>query len=134
MKKKSTITSKNRIHVLLIALTISLVAILGACSSQQAEFPTGEFQTDFTLIHFLPDGKFTVYNRALDSYDVSDGDYTINGNKITFVDGSNEGCGTDAGQYTWDFDGERNQISFELIEDNCEGRKDALKVRFLMVK
>lgn len=132
MKKASINTSKVQIHVLLITLGIFLSAILAACSTQQTEFTTGEFATTRILTNFMPDGKYTVYDRALDSFDVTDGHYTIDGNKLTLVDGNDQGCGADVGQYTWDFDGER--LSFELIEDACENRTEALSLRYVLQK
>ena len=116
--------SGNQIHsyVKLIILAIILSVIVAACSPQP-EFPTGVFEFAQLRMTFYPDGTFTVWRINIESFVVEDGKYTIDGNQITIQDEA-EDCEFAIGKYTWEFDGEK--LSFEPIEDACEGRKDSL--------
>jgi hypothetical protein len=88
----------------------------------QADFPTGDFEKAQQRITFMPDGTFTVWIINIESFDVEDGRYTIDGSQITMQD---EVCDPEEGNYTWQFDG--TYLSFDLIEDACDGRLQALK-------
>ena len=110
------------IYARLIGLTIILLVFVAACS-QQPEFPTGVFEFAQQRITFNPDGSYTVWHINIESFDVEDGRYTIDGNQITFQD-ETEDCELAIGKYTWEFDGEK--LLFEPTEDECEGRKDSL--------
>ena len=114
--------SQLHIYVTLIGLAIILSVLVAACS-QQPEFPTGVFEFAQQRITFNPDGSYTVWRINIESFDVEDGRYTIDGNQITFQDEA-EDCELAIGKYTWEFDGEK--LLFETIEDECEGRKDSL--------
>jgi hypothetical protein len=108
----------------LIVLAIMLSILIAACASQQPEFPTGVFEFDQQRITFEPDGTYTVWNFAIESFDVEDGQYTVDGNEITLLDEA-EDCGLAEGHYTWEFDGKK--LLFEVVEDSCEGRSTNLK-------
>ena len=110
------------IHVRLIGLAIILSVLVAACSPQP-EFPIGAFEFAQQRITFNSDGTFTVWRINIESFDVEDGRYTIDGNKITIQDEA-EDCELAEGQYTWEFDGEK--LLFDVVEDPCEGRKDSL--------
>lgn len=96
---------------------------------QPAEFPVGVFERAQQRITFMEDGTFTVWQTSLETFDVENGRYAINGNQITMQDCTvqdctDEVCGPDEGLYTWQF--EDDKLIFELIEDTCEGRRESL--------
>ncbi len=111
-------------YILFIILAIILSILIAACASQQAEFPTGVFEFAQQRITFEPDGTYTVWRINIESFDVEDGKYTVDGNQITLLDDA-EDCEFAEGHYTWAFDGKK--LLFEVVEDPCEGRRTNLK-------
>jgi hypothetical protein len=103
-----------------IGLAIIISILIVACSSQP-EFPTGEFDHAQLRIHFKPDGTFTVWRLNVETLEIEDGRYTVDGDQITIQD---EECDPDEGAYTWEFDGEK--LILDTIEDACDGRRQNL--------
>jgi hypothetical protein len=122
---KSMFEKTNFRQVLVLIFMLSL--ILGACASEQAEFPSGEFNSQFKTITFHGDGTATFHDSAENSTTLGVL-YTVDGNKISVADPADFGCGTDAGQYSWEYEG--TTLSFELIEDNCLGREEFMAIEY----
>ena len=116
--KRRNLSLKNYFLLISIAIIISILSV--ACTSDQANFPTGKFDLAQKRITFLPDGTFTVWILNTETFDVEDGRYSVDGNQISFQD---EICAGD-GKYTWEFD--ERVLVFDLIEDECEGRSESL--------
>lgn len=99
-------------------VSLTFIMILMACTSQQPDFPLGDFDNGRFIMTVLPDGKYTVVDGSDEISPIENGRYTVNGNEVTFVD---ESCGADEGHYTWSFDGEK--LRLESNGDPCEGRR-----------
>jgi hypothetical protein len=102
-----------------IVVILFVAATLCACSSNK--FPTGTFTHGDTSIEIRDDGTYTL----MDGDEVlTEGTYSIQGDQIQYItdsycDAENAGPAT----YKWQYDEDKDILSYELIADNCEGRR-----------
>lgn len=119
-----------------------LTLLLAACaSSPSAAIPPGTYTATFTAadniqvgdslmtgsssITFTEAGSFTV--RAPQA--TITGRYTVDGNQVTFDDGTGTFPCEDVPiyEYAWDLDG--NMLTFSTIEDSCHPRALAMTAK-----
>jgi hypothetical protein len=104
-----------------IAFTLILTALVFAgCALSSQTFPTGKYSDTFgNTITYSDDGKFTVVTSVGETI-VQDGQYTIDGDVITFNE--SEICPPTDGVYKWSYDDGAGILQFETVEDDCPDR------------
>jgi len=108
----------------------SILALLACllCTAIYADdkFPTGAFQAGYFTLTFVGDGSYTV---AAEDKIVVKGTYTVSQDEIAFKDTEGEyACVQDKpGKYKWKYDGKA--LTFSKVEDECDGRSQALPVQ-----
>ena len=108
----------------------SILALLACllCTVIYADdkFPTGAFQAGYFTLTFVGDGSYTV---AAEDKIVVKGTYTVEKDEIAFKDSEGEyACVQDKpGKYKWKYDGKA--ITFSKVEDECDGRSQALPLQ-----
>ena len=122
----------------LLSTTIILVfimIIITGCAPTAPKFPTGEYiaHTD-TVLNFMPDGKCILSYPPQNAIILTEEncEYTIDGDTFFISTGETNKCEPADGVYKWTLDGE--QLIFELIEDNCEGRIDSMSEPLTLYK
>ncbi len=115
--------------LLVLALVLTGAVIAGAVS-QNAEFPVGSYQSDPFTITFQEGGAFRVLHSSGAGVN---GTYKISGDRIELTDKDGEfACQGPVGTYTWKADD--NKLIFTVVEDECDGRRQALTSRALVRK
>jgi len=122
--------SRNRISILILLAVFSLV-ILSSHTLAQSKLPRGTFVGGDWAITIGSKNQFRVREKGKV---VVVGTYTVTGDQIAF---SNErgirACteaGMEVGKYKWAYDGK--DLTLTKIEDNCEGRVNALATQSLV--
>ena len=89
----------------------------------QSKFPTGTYSNGEFAITFYEDGSHTV---SANNNVLVKGTYTVAKDQIVLTDKEGEySCGESRpGKYRWTVD--KNVLTFEKLEDDCEGRAGAL--------
>ncbi len=100
-----------------------LTCLLSFAIYAQEKFPTGAFVAGYLTLTFNGDGSHTV---AADDKIVVKGTYSITKDEIVVKDSEGKfACAADMpGKYKWKYDGKA--IAFTKIEDQCDGRAQAL--------
>jgi hypothetical protein len=102
-----------------IVVILFLAATLCACSSNK--FPTGTYTHGDTSVEFRDDGTYAL----MDGNEVvTEGTYSIQDDQLQYItdsycDAENAGPAT----YKWQYDEDKEILSYQLITDNCEGRR-----------
>ena len=103
-----------------IVLAVGLLVIVG-CASTSSEFPTGEFVDVFgNTIIYKADGK-TAFREPASTSEAGSGEYSVDGDTITFSGGFCSGDGV----YKWVLDGD--ELQFEVVSDECVERRASLE-------
>jgi len=116
--------------------TITRIIFLGSiflsgCTLGGPEFPTGDYiDSEGYITTFHTRGRFWVRSTDVDKVLTTHGDYTLDGEIITFK--QNSLCPEGDGIYRWSEDGEH--LNFELIEDDCHARLEALSREIIHYK
>lgn len=107
-----------------IVVILFVAATLCACSSK--EFPTGTYTYFDTSVEYRDDGTFTLMsgNKV-----ITEGTYSIKDDEIQFTDSYCAETDANPGIYKWQF--EDGNLRFELIEDPCEGRVEAVLLAWI---
>jgi hypothetical protein len=102
-----------------IVVILFAAATLSACSNNK--FPTGMYTYYSASVEYRDDGTFTLMSG---DQVVTEGTYSIQDDEVQFVDSYCEERDANPGTYKWQYvDG---KLSFELIEDPCAGRVEAV--------
>ncbi|MEP7272105.1 MAG: hypothetical protein ABI882_11420 [Acidobacteriota bacterium] len=106
--------------MLLLALPCVLWSTIGLA---QGKFPAGAYANGQFVITFLEDGSHTV---SADGNVVVKGSYSVTQDQILLTDKSGEyACGaTQTGKYKWKV--VEKTLTFEKVDDECDGRAGAL--------
>ena len=103
-------------------LGLSLLCIFGgALVFAQTKFPTGTFSSGEFSITFNADGTHSV---NMNGEAMVKGNYVITENVIALTDKEGQAACEGTGKYKWKI--QENSLSFEKIEDSCDGRVGAL--------
>jgi predicted lipoprotein with Yx(FWY)xxD motif len=100
-----------------------LICLLCVVIYAEDKLPTGAFQAGEFTLTFNGDGSYTV---AAGDRIVVKGTYTVAKDEIAFKDSEGDyACVQDKpGKYKWKYDGKA--ITFTKVEDECDGRSQAL--------
>lgn len=120
-------------HLTCAIVVMAALGMLGACSDDETEFPTGKFvpvtatSTEEGYIEFTSDGTYVVNDEFGNT---SEGTYTVDGDEMTIENDSF--CETVAPEsnpvtYTFEWDGE--VLSFgDNPDDTCTARVETLAI------
>jgi len=111
-----------RVNTLAKGFVLSVVLVIVAgCASTTPEFPTGEFvDVHGNTITFKADGKTTLREPA-SATEAASGEYSLDGDTITFSGGFCSGDGV----YKWVLDGD--ELQFDVVSDECSERRASLE-------
>lgn len=120
---------------------IALIGLAGACSSDDQEtFPIGVYTpVDATdedgTMEYKDDGTYVM--RSPTGTEITSGEYTIDGDQITFVDDRyctlSQGADAATATYTWDWDGTEMTFAPEG-EDACPARVETMTRTAVLVE
>ncbi len=114
----------------LVLSLLLLLACSGEAASQSGDFPLGSYESGPFTITFEKGGAFRVKHSS--GAGVT-GTYKLSGDRIEFADQEGEFmCQDSDGKYTWKVDGDR--LIFSVVDDPCDGRKQALTSKPLVKK
>jgi hypothetical protein len=102
-----------------IVVILFAAATLCACSSNK--FPTGMYTYYSASVEYRDDGTYTLMSG---DQVVTEGTYSIQDDEIQFSDSYCAERDANPGTYKWQF--EDGKLSFDLIEDPCAGRVEAV--------
>jgi beta-lactamase class A len=92
--------------------------------STRREFPIGSYLEGEFIVSFGADGSFIVQNEAVVK---ARGKYTVEGERIVFLEAGAIAECSEAGQYTWKL--VHDSLKFTRLEDRCRGREYHLTSR-----
>jgi hypothetical protein len=112
-----------RISTPIAALMLAFFLASGAGAvAQTGGFPFGTYKGGPFTMTFEEGGEFRVVHSS--GAEVT-GTYKISVDRIEFTDQAGEFlCQGPAGKYTWKLD--RDNLILSVVEDECDGRKEAL--------
>jgi hypothetical protein len=107
----------------LMLLAVLAVATSAGWSWAAEKFPTGTYVSGDFSVTFQAAGEVIV---AQNGETVVEGTYKVIGHKIEFTDLKGRYACTESvpGKYNWKKDGQA--LSFEKVEDDCQGRLQVL--------
>jgi hypothetical protein len=106
-----------------LIMSLSLICVLLSLGLAQTKFPTGAYSSGEFTITFYDDGSHTV---SVNDKIVVKGNYAVTQDQIVLTDKEGQyACdGSKRGKYRWKVD--EKTLKFEKLEDDCDGRANAL--------
>ncbi len=112
-----------------LTLVFFLAGSVGS-AAQKSDFPLGTYQSGPFTFTFEEGGTYRVKHSS--GAGVT-GTYKISGDKIEFTDQDGElMCQESSGKYAWKLD--HDSLVFSVVDDTCDGRKEALTSKPLVKK
>ncbi len=112
-----------------LTLVLFLASSIGS-AAQTGDFPLGTYYSGPFTVTFEEGGAYRVKHSS--GAGVT-GTYKISGDKIELTDQDGEFmCQESSGKYVWKLD--RDSLIFSVVDDACDGRKEALTSKPLVKK